>query len=176
MTLGRVPGPLHRGPGRPCPGPAFLLLSRLTHPQHCLSDRPVLGPHGQLHFPHRLPAHPPHHRTGSPEAEAGAGRRRCSLTLRGRHLGPPRKAACVEGSTRPHFRRGGNVAGSGGLAPPQDTTARVHCPGLSEQPGHCLQPPPTVPTRPPCPRAARAGCSPPAGSHCAGTLSVQFSL
>lgn len=71
MTLGRVSGPLRWGPRRPHSGPAFLLLSRLTHPQHCLSDRPVLGPHGQLHFPRRLPAHPPHHLIGSPEAEGG---------------------------------------------------------------------------------------------------------
>lgn len=71
MTLGRVLGPVRWGPGRPHPGPAFLLLSRLTHPQHCLSDRPVLGPHGQLHFPRRLPARPPHHLSGSPEAEGG---------------------------------------------------------------------------------------------------------
>lgn len=42
MTLGRVPGPHHRGPGRLQPGPPAL-LSRLACPQHCLSDSPVLA-------------------------------------------------------------------------------------------------------------------------------------
>lgn len=71
MTLGRVPGPCHRGPGKPRPGPACLPLSQLTRPQHCLSDRPVLGPQGQLHFPRWLPACPPHQLTGSHGAEGG---------------------------------------------------------------------------------------------------------
>lgn len=71
MTLGWVPGPCCWGPGRPCPGPTCLLFSQLARPQHCLSDRPVLGPHGQLHFPCWLPACPPHQLTGSPGAEGG---------------------------------------------------------------------------------------------------------
>lgn len=71
MTLGRVPGPCHWGPGKPHPGPACLPFSQLTRPQHCLSDRPVLGPQGQLHFPRWLPACPPHQLTGSPGAEGG---------------------------------------------------------------------------------------------------------
>ena len=44
MTLGRVPGPVPRvlgGHDRALPS----FLSRLAHPQHCLSDRPALGPH-----------------------------------------------------------------------------------------------------------------------------------
>lgn len=69
MTLGRMPGPCHQGPGRPHPDPACLSLSQLTRPQHCLSDRPVLGPHGQLHFPRWLPACPSHQLTGSPGPE-----------------------------------------------------------------------------------------------------------
>lgn len=83
MTLGRVASPCRRGPGRPRPGPACLPLSRLARLQHCLSDRPVLGPHGQLHFPHWLPACPPHQLTGSPGAEGG----QAGATAAPQHLG-----------------------------------------------------------------------------------------
>lgn len=195
MTLGRVLGPRHRGSGRPRPGPACLPLSRLARPQHCLSDRPVLGPHGQLHFPRRLPAGPPHHLVGSPRAEgarAGTAAPRHSGAVTWAPLGkrlmlkaapglPPKgEATCPVAGASPGLRillRGGHVA-------------QFHCPGLSEQPGCHLQPPQMVWNTPPaapghrglrlcvCGHGARlglgsspveAGRGPSAGSHCAGT-------
>lgn len=174
MTLGRVPGPVRWGPGRPHPGPAFLLLSRLTHPQHCLSDRPVLGPHGQLHFPRRLPAHPPHHLSGSPEAEGGpasaaapqhAGAVPCAP------LGKQRVLKAAPASLQ-KGRKGGRQWG------PRSKEGRVawsQCPGLSEQPGHCLQPPRTVHTPPPPRPRSAEGRSPPRALTVLGLVCIVLS-
>lgn len=191
MTLGRVPGPCHRGPGRPPLGPACLPLSRLARPQHCLSHRPILGPHGQLHFPRWLPGPPsaPAHR--EPWGQGGLGRHCycCSPTLRGRHLGPPWKAARVEGSAGSRFRRGMSVPGGGSLAPwwgvRHGVTARARLSNrgtASSPPNGSAAPaaPRTSGARPPCERAQpwaltagpRAVRSAPSRGHmCAGRQS-----
>lgn len=130
MTLGRVLGPRHRGSGRPRPGPACLPLSRLARPQHCLSDRPVLGPHGQLHFPRRLPAGPPHHLVGSPRAEgARAG------TAAPRHSGavtwaPLGKRLMLKAAPGLPPKGEATCPVAGGLTRPQDRSTVKTNPGI----------------------------------------------
>lgn len=68
MTLGGCRAPVTGVPGGHARAPPSF-LSPPARPQHCLSDRPVLGPHGQLHFPRRLLADAFHHVVGSPGAE-----------------------------------------------------------------------------------------------------------
>ena len=98
MTLGRVPGRIPGVLGGHVWAPPSL-LSRLARPQHCLSDRPVLGPHGQLHFPRREPR----------------GRGGQAGTAAPRHAGAVTWAPL--GKWLVYSRRGRNVPCGGGLAP-----------------------------------------------------------
>ena len=173
MTLGRVPG---RNPGvlgghvRAPPSP----FSRLTRPQHCLSDRPVLGPHGQLHFPHQ-----------EPWGRGGPGQRCCSPTPRAVTWAPLGKWLVLE--TAPGLTPEGEeacpVLGSW-LHSGACGTASL--PGPSEQRGPCLQPLQTVQNTPAVLQDLRGpplhldGPHSPSreltrfrvGSHCAGTRAV----
>lgn len=172
MTLGRVPG---RIPGvlgghvRAPPSP----FSRLTRPQHCLSDRPVLGPHGQLHFPH-----------WEPWGRGGPGWRCCSPTPRAvtwASLGKRLVLEAAPGLT-PEGEEACPVLGAwlhGGAC------GTASLPGPSEQRGPCLQPLQTVQNARHAPGPQRAPAAPGrapltlrelarlrVGSHCAGTRAV----
>ena len=147
MTLGRVPG---RIPGvlgghvRAPPSP----FSRLTRPQHCLSDRPVLGPHGQLHFPH-----------WEPWGRGGPGWRCCSPTPRAVTWAPLGKRLVLEAAPglTPEWEEVCPVLGAW-LHSGACGTASL--PRPSEQRGPCLQPLQTVQNTHRAPGPQRAPTAP----------------
>lgn len=155
MTLGWVPAPHHRGPGRLRPGPACPPLCQLACPQHCLSDRPVLGPHSQLHFPRRLPTRLP-----GPWGRGGLGRHCCSLPHRAAPRAPLGEQLLWKAAVGLVPRRGRDGRGWGPLAWPWDQPlphsglcGTVSLPGSLSAAGPtargCPQAPQTVQNMPP---------------------------